>query len=154
MGYRVGRCVRFRIPRQRACTANSNKHCGISPNVHVVQGKKTYKKFHRRSVAAESFCLKTSGSEISPKLLVLPRLYFAMGSLLTPTQLERLKDHKYRSQGSSLTEVFMQPYWRWLVTKIPLWVAPNLITFIGLVINVATTLPVVLGDPNMEGLVG
>ena len=52
---------------------------------------------------------------------------------LTPTQLERLKEHRYCSEGSSLFEVFMQPYWRWLVTKVPLWVAPNTITMAGIV---------------------
>ena len=50
---------------------------------------------------------------------------------LTPTQLERLKEHRYCAEGTSLCEVFMQPYWRWLVTKVPLWVAPNTITMTG-----------------------
>ena len=47
----------------------------------------------------------------------------------------------------------MQPYWRWLVTKVPLWVAPNLITFVGLVLNLFTTVLVVLYDLNCEGAV-
>lgn len=51
---------------------------------------------------------------------------------LTPTQLERLKEHKYCAEGTSLCEVFMQPYWRWLVTKVPLWMAPNTITMTGI----------------------
>ena len=72
---------------------------------------------------------------------------------LKPTQLQRLKEHKYAAKGSSLSEVFMQPFWRWLVTKIPLWVAPNLLTFIGLVVNIATSLPVVILDYNAEGKV-
>lgn len=50
-------------------------------------------------------------------------------------------------------QVFMQPYWCWLVTVLPLWLAPNLITFIGLLINISTTLPVILLDRNAEGLV-
>ena len=50
-------------------------------------------------------------------------------------------------------QLFMQPYWRWLVTKVPLWLAPNLITFVGLLINTCTTLPVVLLDRNAQGLV-
>ena len=72
---------------------------------------------------------------------------------LSPDQLQRLKEHQYRSQGTSLSEVFMQPYWRWLVTKVPLWVAPNLITFVGLVMNLFTTVLVVLFDLNSEGAV-
>lgn len=47
----------------------------------------------------------------------------------------------------------MQPFWCWLVTKVPLWLAPNLITFIGLVINIITTFPVLLLDRNAQGLV-
>ncbi len=76
-----------------------------------------------------------------------------MRSLLTHAQLERLKDHKYSAKGTSLSEVFMQPYWKWLVTKVPLWVAPNLLTFVGLVINILTCLPVMLTDLNTEGKV-
>lgn len=74
-------------------------------------------------------------------------------SQLTPPQLEKLKAHKYNASGSSLSEVFMQPYWRWLVTKVPLWVAPNLLTFSGLLLNLLTTLPVVMWDMNMMGVV-
>lgn len=44
-------------------------------------------------------------------------------------------------------------YWRWLVTKVPLWVAPNLLTFVGLLINILTTVPIVIYDYNAEGLV-
>ena len=50
-------------------------------------------------------------------------------------------------------QVFFQPYWCWLVTKVPLWLAPNLITFIGLLINIFTSLPVALLDSNAQGLV-
>ena len=73
--------------------------------------------------------------------------------LLTHTQLERLKEHKYNAHGTSFSEVFMQPYWKWLVTKVPLWVAPNLLTFIGLLINLFTTIPVAWTDMNAEGKV-
>ncbi len=47
----------------------------------------------------------------------------------------------------------MQVYWKWLVTKVPLWLAPNLITFIGFVINVVTTLPIIILDSNCNGIV-
>lgn len=79
-------------------------------------------------------------------MVVAPRFY------LEPAQLERLKQHKYQSQGTSMVEPVMQIFWRWLVTKVPLWVAPNLITFVGLIINVVTTAPIVILDPNAEGL--
>ena len=76
-----------------------------------------------------------------------------MLSPLTLAQLQRLKEHKYSSQGTSLTEPLMQVFWRWLVTKVPLWVAPNLITFVGLVVNILTTAPVLVVDYNVDGVV-
>ena len=39
------------------------------------------------------------------------------------------------------------------MTTIPLWLAPNLITFIGLLVNVLTSVPVVFLDPNAQGVV-
>lgn len=75
-----------------------------------------------------------------------------MFSPLTPAQLQRMKEHKYCSQGTSLSEPVMQVYWRWLVTKVPLWMAPNLITFVGLIVNILTTAPIVLVDYNVDGV--
>ena len=73
---------------------------------------------------------------------------------LTSTHLRGLKDHKYNAQGVSILEIFLQPFWRRIVEYVPLWVAPNLLTFAGLAINVATTLIVVLLDLKAEGKVG
>ncbi|MGH0116507.1 UNVERIFIED_CONTAM: hypothetical protein FKN15_009640, partial [Acipenser sinensis] len=58
---------------------------------------------------------------------------------LTAPQLKRLEEHKYSSSGRSLFEPPLQIYWNWLVQQIPIWVAPNTLTIIGLLINVATT---------------
>jgi hypothetical protein len=33
----------------------------------------------------------------------------------------------------------MQEFWKWLVQYCPLWVAPNLVTIVGLVINIGTS---------------
>ncbi|KAK6487952.1 cholinephosphotransferase 1-like [Huso huso] len=59
---------------------------------------------------------------------------------LTAPQLKRLEEHKYSSSGRSMFEPPLQIYWNWLVQQIPIWVAPNTLTIIGLLINVATTL--------------
>ncbi|KAI5095429.1 choline/ethanolamine phosphotransferase 1a, partial [Silurus meridionalis] len=59
---------------------------------------------------------------------------------LSRQQLKRLEEHRYSSEGKSLLEPLMQPFWCWLVERVPLWVAPNLITIIGLVLNITTTL--------------
>ncbi|XP_068133069.1 cholinephosphotransferase 1 isoform X2 [Hyperolius riggenbachi] len=58
---------------------------------------------------------------------------------LTALQLKRLEEHKYSATGRSLSEHLMQIYWNWLVEKLPLWLAPNTITMVGLVLNVLTT---------------
>ena len=73
--------------------------------------------------------------------------------VLTAEHFRGLKDHKYRAEGISVTEVFMQPFWRWLVERVPLWVAPNLLTFVGLMINLVTSVLVVIQDPKLEGKV-
>ncbi|NXK96867.1 CEPT1 ethanolaminephosphotransferase, partial [Formicarius rufipectus] len=59
---------------------------------------------------------------------------------LTRHQLKRLEEHKYQSAGRSLLEPLMQGYWEWLVGTVPAWIAPNLITVVGLLVNVGTTL--------------
>ncbi|KAM4746785.1 cholinephosphotransferase 1 [Rhinophrynus dorsalis] len=67
---------------------------------------------------------------------------------LTALQLKRLEEHKYSASGSSLLEPPMQLYWNWLVQKVPLWLAPNTITMVGLVMNVLTTLILVFYCPT------
>lgn len=42
----------------------------------------------------------------------------------------------------------MQRYWEWLVGRVPPWIAPNLITIIGLATNVFTTLVLVYYCPT------
>lgn len=42
----------------------------------------------------------------------------------------------------------MQCYWEWLVGHVPTWIAPNLITIVGLATNVFTTLVLVYYCPT------
>lgn len=60
--------------------------------------------------------------------------------LLSDAQLKRLGEHKYSCSSTSICDSLLQPWWNWLVTYIPIWLAPNLITVTGLFINVITTL--------------
>ncbi len=68
--------------------------------------------------------------------------------ILTPGQLKRLDRHKYNAQSESLLDPWMQPWWTTVVTWVPMWVAPNLITIVGLAINVLTTLALVAYCPG------
>ncbi|CAF2037645.1 unnamed protein product [Rotaria magnacalcarata] len=62
-----------------------------------------------------------------------------MPVVLTEQQLKRLKEHQYASEGTTLLDPFMQIFWKWLVEFCPLWVAPNLVTVVGLAINIGTS---------------
>ena len=109
-----------------------------------------WRKFRRRGIAIEFISVRDSTDRVDIHCTKYPcpssiqrqrddpaySTVWKMGWLklyLTPTQLERLKEHRYCAEGTSLFEVFMQPYWRWLVTKVPLWVAPNTITMAGII---------------------
>lgn len=67
---------------------------------------------------------------------------------LSAAQLKRLEEHKYSASGRSLLEPPLQIYWNWLVQQIPLWVAPNTLTVVGLLINVLTTAVLVFYCPT------
>ena len=55
--------------------------------------------------------------------------------ILSDEQLEGMLQHKYASTGKTFTDPCMQPFWNKIVTFMPLWLAPNLITIIGLSLN-------------------
>lgn len=75
-------------------------------------------------------------------------MYFYKQKLLHPVQLKKLGDHKYSCSNVSLMDPFLQPWWCWLVAKVPMWLAPNLVTIVGLVINIITTLILIYYSPN------
>lgn len=71
-------------------------------------------------------------------------------AVLTQMQLRNLDEHKYSSSGSTLLDPFFQPFWRWLVEQMPMSLAPNAITSIGLFINVVTCTLLICQSPNGE----
>ena len=73
-----------------------------------------------------------------------------MAEILSQQQLKSLSKHKYSSEGTSITEPALQILWRWMVEQIPLWVAPNLITIVGLIINVGTSLLLMYYSPDAK----
>jgi len=60
--------------------------------------------------------------------------------ILTKHQTRKLQQHKYNSLSISYADAFMQPWWNFVVGLMPMWVAPNLITIVGLAVNVFTSL--------------
>ncbi|KAK0406772.1 hypothetical protein QR680_018795 [Steinernema hermaphroditum] len=60
---------------------------------------------------------------------------------LSPEQLKRLGQHKYSAVDTSwLDELCMKRFWDKVVLLYPLWLAPNLITLTGFLINLITVL--------------
>lgn len=78
-----------------------------------------------------------------------PRWVKALGEPLSAAQLRRLEEHRYTAVGESLFEPPLQLYWTWLLQWIPLWMAPNTITLIGLAINLLTTLVLIFYCPTV-----
>ncbi|EDL21482.1 choline phosphotransferase 1, isoform CRA_d [Mus musculus] len=78
-----------------------------------------------------------------------PRWVKALGEPLSAAQLRRLEEHRYTAVGESLFEPPLQLYWTWLLQWIPLWMAPNTITLIGLAINLVTTLVLIFYCPTV-----
>ncbi|XP_050961280.1 choline/ethanolaminephosphotransferase 1b isoform X1 [Labeo rohita] len=78
----------------------------------------------------------------------LRRLVELPAPVLSRHQLKRLEEHRYSSSGRSLLEPIMQRYWEWLVRRMPPWIAPNLITIVGLATNIFTTLVLVFYCPT------
>ncbi|CAO2581341.1 Cholinephosphotransferase 1 [Lemmus lemmus] len=78
-----------------------------------------------------------------------PRWVKALGEPLSAAQLRRLEDHRYTAVGESLFEPPLQLYWTWLLQWIPLWMAPNTITLVGLAVNLLTTLVLIFYCPTV-----
>jgi len=70
--------------------------------------------------------------------------------ILSDVQLKKLAEHKYSSSCQSLLDPIMQKYWQWFVNFVPLWVAPNLITIVGLAVNIITSIILILHCPTAK----
>ncbi|KAK2506999.1 hypothetical protein MC885_005183 [Smutsia gigantea] len=77
-----------------------------------------------------------------------PRWLKALAEPLSAAQLRRLEEHRYGAAGVSLLEPPLQLCWTWLLQWVPLWMAPNSITLLGLAINLLTTLVLISYCPT------
>ncbi|XP_051817010.1 cholinephosphotransferase 1 [Antechinus flavipes] len=90
-----------------------------------------------------------SGYQTAPAVCGLGAwVLWALWDPLSPAQLRRLEEHRYSSAGSSLLEPMLQPFWNWLVARVPLWVSPNAITLTGLLLNLFSTLLLIYYCPT------
>ncbi|XP_063811018.1 choline/ethanolaminephosphotransferase 1 [Pseudophryne corroboree] len=83
--------------------------------------------------------LHSSYEHVPKPTCALSKLIELQTPPLSRHQLKKLEEHRYQSCGKSLLEPLMQGFWEWLVGQVPSWIAPNLITIIGLSINIFTT---------------
>ena len=60
--------------------------------------------------------------------------------------MEQLDRYKYKPGTYTTIDNLLTPYWNYTVTLVPTWVAPNLITFIGFLLLLSSTIFIFLYD--------
>lgn len=73
-----------------------------------------------------------------------------MSNFITPEGLENLTNYKYKSGKYTSLDNALQTYWNYVVTLVPTWVAPNLITFVGWLILFSSTINILVHDATLE----
>jgi len=68
--------------------------------------------------------------------------------ILNSYQIKQLQKHQYASDNNSILDPYFQPWWNHVVTLVPMWVAPNLITITGLAINMIAALLLIYHCPS------
>jgi hypothetical protein len=56
------------------------------------------------------------------------------GKYITEDGLKNIKNHKYQPGEYSAIDNLLNPFWVWIVEFLPMWMAPNLVTLLGLII--------------------
>ncbi|XP_075249725.1 cholinephosphotransferase 1-like isoform X2 [Convolutriloba macropyga] len=69
---------------------------------------------------------------------------------LNQKQIENIKKHKYKSEGASILDPMYQKFWVSLVEHVPYWMAPNVLTLLGLMANFVAFLPVAVACPTFK----
>ncbi|CAK5093301.1 unnamed protein product [Meloidogyne enterolobii] len=99
---------------------------------------------NQRSTTPREMKGKSSGNFIQRFFGFLISLcvnYIEYDCQLKHSQLARMGDHVYSAIDASwLDQLCMSKFWNYIVQWYPLWLAPNLITLIGLLINLVTVL--------------
>ena len=64
--------------------------------------------------------------------------------------LTNLKNYKYVSGEYGIMDHVMAPWWNFAVNLLPMWMAPNLVTLIGLCFMIVSLLMYISYDYSME----
>lgn len=75
------------------------------------------------------------------------------GLVLSKQDLDMIAAYKYKPGSYTHLDNLLTPFWNWAVTLLPVWMAPNLVTFIGLVGTAFGTVLVMSYSPGLDGQV-
>ena len=73
-----------------------------------------------------------------------------MGKFITPEGLQQLDLYKYKSGKYTWLDNAFQPYWNYMVTLVPMWMAPNLLTFLGWLLFMSSSLLILYHDVTLK----
>jgi ethanolaminephosphotransferase len=74
-----------------------------------------------------------------------------MGLYIPNSRVKNLHLYKYSGADDSLVSKYiLGPYWNWLVSLFPTWIAPNTITLSGLLLVGLNFITLLSMDPNMQ----
>lgn len=71
---------------------------------------------------------------------------------LTKRDLDGLKAYQYKATGYTMLDNLHRPFLDWSASKLPKWLAPNLITLTGTFALVAAYLAAAYYNPDFEGI--
>jgi len=69
-----------------------------------------------------------------------------MPGFITAEGLKHLDFYQYKSGEYTWIDNALQPYWNFVVSLVPLWVAPNVITFVGWLLVLSSAIAVLSYD--------
>lgn len=71
--------------------------------------------------------------------------------VLSEQDLDMIAAYKYKPGAYTHIDDLLTPFWNWAVTLLPLWMAPNLVTFIGLAGTCLASLLLTSYSPGLAG---
>lgn len=75
------------------------------------------------------------------------------GKILSKQDLLMIAAYKYKPGVYTYVDNLLTPFWNWAVTLLPIWMAPNLVTFLGLIGAGLASLLVTGYSPRLDGQV-
>eukprot|EP00903_Cladosiphon_okamuranus_P014879 g13778.t1 len=71
--------------------------------------------------------------------------------VLSEQDLDMIAAYKYKPGSYTYIDDLLTPFWNWAVTLLPMWMAPNLVTFLGLAATCFASLLVTSYSPGLAG---